>query len=109
MFSTVRTILYSLIVLSSVLLHSAVTYGKPIQEDIRIDVPLDGQVQVENRFGNVSVEVWGNKYVSVSATVDGSSLRFGRPPIVIDNRGKLLSISAVQSPVNPVTAIHLAL
>jgi Ca-activated chloride channel homolog len=104
-----RTILYSLIVLSSDLLSPTVTYSKPIQEDIRIDVPLDAQVQVENRFGNVSVEVWGNKYVSVSASVEGSSLRFGRPPIVIDNRGKLLSISAVQSPVNPVTAIHLAL
>ncbi len=104
-----RAILYRLIVLSSVLLSPTVTSSKPIQEDIRIDVSLDAQVQVENRFGNVSIEVWGNKYVSVSASVEGSSLRFGRPPIVIDNRGKLLSISAVQSPGNPVTAIHLTL
>ena len=109
MFSTVRTVLYSLIVLPSVLLSPTLTNSKPIQEDVRIDVAVDAHVQVENRFGNVSVEVWGNKYVSVSASVEGSSLRFGRPPIVIDNRGKLLSISAVQSPVNPVTAIHLAL
>jgi VWFA-related protein len=108
-YPSVRTILYSLIVLSGVLLSPTVTYSKPIQEDIRIDVSLDAQVQVENRFGNVSLEVWNNKYVSVSASVEGSSLRFSRPPIIIDNRGKLLSISAVQSPVNPVTAIHLTL
>src|SRR6266851_1547901 len=107
MFSKVRRLLYSLIILSSVAFSPTLSFGKLIDDDIRIDLPLDAHVRVENLFGNVSAEVWSNKYVSVSATVEGSSLRFKRSPIVIDNRGKLLSISVVRTPLDPVAAIHL--
>jgi len=107
MFSKVRRLLYSLIILSSIIFSPGLSFGKLIEDDIRIELPPDGHVRVENRFGNVSAEVWSNKYVSVSATVEGSSLRSKRSPIVIDNRGKLLSISVVRTPPDPVAAIHL--
>ena len=77
-------------------------------DEIRIDVPADGQITVRNDFGNVAVEVWTNSYVAVSATIEGSA-RFTRSPIVIDNRGKLLVISVVRRPPDPVVAIHLKL
>jgi VWFA-related protein len=77
-------------------------------DEIRIDVPADGQITVRNDFGSVSVELWDNSYVAVSATFDGSA-RFSRSPIVIDNRGKLLAISVVRRPIDPSVGIHLQL
>lgn len=77
-------------------------------DEIRIDVPADAQITVRNDFGGVSVEVWNNNYVAVSATIEGAA-RFSRSPIVIDNRGKLLAISVVRRPIDPVAAIHLRL
>lgn len=77
-------------------------------DEIRIDVPANVRIKVRNDFGNVSVAVWGNNYVAVSAEVEGS-VTFTRSPIIIDNRGSLLTISVVRRPVDPVAAIHLKL
>ena len=77
-------------------------------DEIRIEVPADAQITVRNDFGNVSVEVWNNSYVAVSAAIEGSA-KFSRSPIVIDNRGKMLSISVVRRPIDPAVAIHLKL
>lgn len=77
-------------------------------DEIRIDVPADAQITVRNDFGNVSVEVWNNSYVAVSAAIEGSA-KFSRSPIVIDNRGKMLSISVVRRPLDPAVAIHIKL
>lgn len=77
-------------------------------DEIRIDVPADAQIAVRNDFGNVSVEAWNNSYVAVSADIEGST-KFTRSPIVIDNRGKQLSISVVRRPIDPAVAIHLKL
>ena len=75
-------------------------------DEIRIDVPADAQITVRNDFGNVAVEVWNNSYVAVSAAIEGSA-RFSRSPIVIDNRGKMLTISVVRRRIDPAVAIHL--
>src|SRR6476646_936766 len=77
-------------------------------DEIRIDIPATGKIKVRNDFGNVSVDVWNNSYVAVSATIEGA-VRFTRSPIVIDNRGALLTISVVRRPIDPVAAIHLKL
>jgi VWFA-related protein len=74
--------------------------------DIRIDVPPDGIVKIDNRFGNVSAEVWNNRFVSVSANVEGNA-RLSRSPILLDNRNSVLSISVVRSPLDPAVAVHL--
>lgn len=79
-----------------------------VEDEIRIDVPANAQIKVRNDFGNVSVDAWSNSYVAVSATIEGSA-RFTRSPVVIDNRGTLVSISVVRRPVDPVAAIHLHL
>ena len=107
MFAKVSRLLYGLI-LTAFLFFPTPSLGRPVAEDIRIDVPPDGQVRVENQFGNVSAEIWNNSYVSVSAAVEGDrSTRFTRSPIIIDNRDKRLSISVLRTPVDPAAQIHL--
>ena len=98
--------MWCLILLAALLFPS--TASVQSDDEIRIDVPADGQIKVRNDFGNVSVESWSNRYVAVSATVEGSA-KFTRSPLVIDNRGKLVMISVVRRPVDPVVAIHLRL
>jgi len=109
MFSKVRGLCSSLIILLSIFLYSdsilAINF-----DDIRIDVPPDGRVHVENRFGDVSAEVWDKPFVSVSAVVTGpTSSGLKRSPILIDNRGTYLSISAVRLPINSSAAIDLTI
>jgi VWFA-related protein len=78
------------------------------EDEIRIDLPAGGQLKVRNDFGNVTVELWSNNYVAVSAAIGGDgSARLTRSPIIIDNRASLLTISVVRRPLDPVVPIHL--
>ena len=79
-----------------------------MDDGIRFDLPVDGKVRVENSFGNVYAEVWANPFVSVSAAIAGG-MRLRRSPILIDNRGKLLAITVVNSKLDPVTAIDITI
>src|ERR1044071_9187348 len=77
-------------------------------DEIHIDLPAGGELRVRNDFGNVDAEVWRNNYVAVSASIGGDgSTRLTRSPIIIDNRGKLITISVVRRPIDPVVPIHL--
>jgi len=77
-------------------------------DEIRIDLPAGSELKVRNDFGNVDVEVWRNSYVAVSASIGGDgSTRLTRSPIIIDNRGKLITISVVRRPIDPVVPVHL--
>ena len=82
--------------------------GHSIQtaSDIRIDVPPDGLVRIENRFGSVSTEVWTNPFVSVSASVEGNA-QLRRSPILLDNRNSVLTISVVRTPLDQAVAVNL--
>ncbi|HSD45827.1 MAG TPA: VWA domain-containing protein, partial [Pyrinomonadaceae bacterium] len=102
-----REMMWALIFLAALLFPgSALAVNS--QDEIRIDVPANGQIKVQNDFGNVSVELWENSYAAVSASIEGSA-KFSRSPIVIENRGGRLLISIVRRPVDPVAAIHLLL
>ena len=77
-------------------------------DEIRIDLPANGQLNVRNDYGDVTAEFWSNSHVAVSAAVGGDgSTRLTRSPILIDNRGTLITISVVRRPVDPVVPIHL--
>src|SRR6185436_5858965 len=77
-------------------------------DEIRIDLPAGGQLKVRNDFGNINVEVWNNTQVAVSAVIGGDgSQRLSRSPIIIDNRGSVLTISVVRRPIDPIVPIHL--
>ena len=110
MFSKVRRLCFCLMILPGLFLFSNSSLSNHLDDDIRIDIPARGRVRVENRFGDVSAEVWDKPYVSVSAVVTSSTqATLTRSPIVIDNRGNYLSISASRIPVNAIAAIDLTL
>src|SRR6185369_1109626 len=103
MFLKVQKALLGLIVLVA---FSPVTAHA--DDEIRIDFPAGSELKVRNDFGNVSAEVWQNNYVAVSATIGGDgTTRLTRSPILIDNRGKVITISVVRRPIDPVVPIHL--
>src|SRR5215203_3705360 len=103
MFLKVQTALFGLIFLAC---FSPTTAHA--DDEIRIDLPAGAQLKVRNDFGNVSAEVWANSYLAVSAVVGGDGARtLSRSPIIIDNRGSLLTISVVRRPQDPIVPIHL--
>lgn len=76
-------------------------------QGIRIDVPADARVRIENQFGAIVASVWKEKYVTVAATIEGGGTSFTRSPIVIENKTQLLLISVVRRPIDPQVAIRL--
>ncbi|MBC8032472.1 MAG: VWA domain-containing protein [Pyrinomonadaceae bacterium] len=83
------------------------TPSNSVYQGVQIDAPAGGQIRIENQYGEVRIEVWKEKYVSVSAFFDpGAS--FVRSPVVIENRLRLLAISVVRRRNDPVAAIELA-
>lgn len=77
-------------------------------DEIRIDLPAGGQLKVRNDYGDVTAEVWSNTHVAVSAIIGGDgSVRLTRSPIIIDNRGSVITISVVRRPIDPAVPIHL--
>lgn len=103
MFSKVQKALLGLLFLAA--FSPTTVYA---DDEIRIDLPAGGQLKVRNDFGNINAEVWNNSYVAVSANIGGDgSRRFSRSPIIIDNRGSLLTISVVRRPIDPVVPVHL--
>ena len=75
-------------------------------DEIRIEVPPGSELRVRNDFGNVSIEQWDQNYAAVSATIEGS-VALTRSPIVVDNRGKIITISVVRRPIDPAVTVHL--
>lgn len=77
-------------------------------DEIRIELPPGTELKVRNDYGNLSVEQWDQNYAAVSYTTDGSA-RLTRSPILINNQGKLVTVSVVRRPIDPVIAVHLKL
>lgn len=95
-------------ILLAALLFPTTALGAYVDEAIRIELPPGGQLRVRNDFGNVSIEFWNENYATVSASVDGP-ITLNRWPVVIENQGKLVSISVKRRPIDPAMAINLKL
>ena len=103
MFSKVQKAVLGLIFLAA--FSPSTAYA---DDEIRIDFPAGGQLKIRNDFGDVTAEVWSNNHVAVSAAIGGDgSTRLTRSPIIIDNRGSLVTISVVRRPLDPIVPIHL--
>jgi len=109
MFLRVRHLIFASFALALVLttLNLATSPSSASDDGIRIDVPPSARVRIENQFGQVSAEVWSEKFVSVSATIEGTGASFTRSPVVIENRKQLLLISVLRKPVDPQVGIRL--
>jgi VWFA-related protein len=78
-----------------------------IDEGVRADLPLGGRLRIENRRGSVSVEVWNERYVSLTATVEGKTP--GRSPVVIQRTEELLTIGVPRAESEMATRVDLVL
>jgi Ca-activated chloride channel homolog len=99
---------WTIIVLLAVSVLARVTPALSADDGLRIDIAPDAQVALTNQFGSITVEIWQENYVLLSAIFpDGRKSE--RSPIVIDNRTQQLTISVVRRPVDPVTVVDLVL
>jgi VWFA-related protein len=98
----------SRLILVAALLFPTTAPGAYVDDAIRIELPPGGQLRVRNDFGNVSVELWNETFATVSASVEGA-VPLTRSPIIIDNRGKLVTISVVRRPIDPAVPVHIRL
>ncbi|HEX5966003.1 MAG TPA: VWA domain-containing protein [Pyrinomonadaceae bacterium] len=94
------------LILAALLFPTTVS-GAPFDE-IRIELPPGSQLKVRNDYGNLDVEQWDQTYAAVSYTIEGSAT-LTRSPILINNQGKLVTISVVRRPTDPRVAVHLKL
>lgn len=73
---------------------------------LRIEVPADSSVRIENQFGDITTEVWSEQFVSVSTEVE-NGMALKRSPVVIENKPKQLAVSIVRRVTDPALAINL--
>ncbi|HEV7374213.1 MAG TPA: VWA domain-containing protein [Pyrinomonadaceae bacterium] len=78
-----------------------------LDEGMRADLPLGGRLRVENKRGSVSVEVWNEKYVSITATVEGKTPN--RSPVIIERTEQLLTISITNQITGTPARVDLSL
>jgi VWFA-related protein len=69
--------------------------GAAIDDGVRADLPTGGELRIENRRGSVSVEVWNERHVSVTAKVEGKLP--ARSPVLIQRTESLLNIGVVRA------------
>ncbi len=73
---------------------------------MRVDLPANNALRIENWRGGVRIEVWDERNVSIEATVDGAPPKTS--PVIIRRTGKLLSINvARQKPGTPPKRVDL--
>jgi VWFA-related protein len=77
-------------------------------EGVQIELPASGRIRIENQFGGVAAEVWKEKYVSVSAMIEGPK-SFARSPVVVDNTNQLLGIRIIRRPTEPIAGVRVTI
>lgn len=75
-------------------------------DGVQVELPTGEHLRIENQYGEVTVEVWQEKYLSVSTRVEAATT-FTRSPVVIDNRNQLLGIRVVRRAGDPAATINL--
>jgi VWFA-related protein len=82
-------------------------HAQTADEGIRADLPLGGELRVENRRGDITVEVWSEKHVSISVTVEGATPR--RSPVLIQRTEALLTVGVVRAAAGNTQRVDLRL
>ncbi len=86
------------ILLIALLLLGAPLGRSAMVAEIRVELPANGQLRVENQFGNVNLRVGRDKHILVSVYREGEGLPPPpkSSPVVIETKRDLLLISVVQ-------------
>jgi len=107
-FRHTKTSLYILTaVLLALLSDPHVVSSTVTDEGIRADLPLGGVLRVENRRGGIRVEVWGEKHVSVTASIEGTTPK--RSPVIIERTDLSLSIGVIRQEAGKTARVDLIL
>lgn len=81
--------------------------------DVRADLPLGGELRVENVRGGISVEVWNEKFVSVTAIIENANSKTASrfSPVRIARTDELLTINVARAApsVANTTRVNLSL
>jgi len=100
--------------LSSVFVVACATLFAPqavlahsVDDGIRADLPENNVLRVENPRGNVSVEVWSERYVSVATVVKGEKPKGA--PVSIQRTDDALTISVSPQAIGMLTRVDLTL
>ncbi|HYO90101.1 MAG TPA: VWA domain-containing protein [Pyrinomonadaceae bacterium] len=109
LFGSSFRVLTSALLLAALLCLSVPGFRVAAQGDegVRADLPLGGELKIENRRGDIFVEVWQEKHVSVSATVEGVTPR--RSPVIIQRTEALLTIGVVRAVAGKTQRVDLHL
>jgi len=68
----------------------------PTPEGLRLELPANGNLRIENLRGGVIVELWPESYISLDAITDSGQQ--SRSPAVISRTDSLLSIRVARGP-----------
>ena len=78
-----------------------------LAQDVRADLPANGSLRVENRRGAVTVEVWDEKYVSVSAAFEDKTPQSS--PVIIRRTEQLLNVLVASGATSAASSIRVNL
>lgn len=78
-----------------------------IAQDVHADLPANNSIRIENRRGNVTVEVWNEGNVSVIASFEGETPKSS--PVIIRNTKSLLNVLVASGATSSISAIRVNL
>lgn len=101
-----------MVLLVSLLFSFVSSQARPLrsqpEEGIHIDLPANGQLRVENQFGDINIHIGKERDVLVTAEIQNAASS-PRSPVVIETKQNLLSISVVRPATNQSALINLTL
>lgn len=95
----------SLLLLAAVAALGARRSVAVVDQGLRVEVALDSQLRIENRFGDVNLNVTKQKDVVIAAKISGVT-SLNQSPVVIEKKNGLLLIS-VRDARNPQVRVTL--
>lgn len=106
---SIRAFILAAAVLSLSLLPKTVTSENAAyqaQAGIHVDLPSNGQLRIENRFGDINVSVGKERDVLISLEVIGS-VRSVSSPVVVETSPNLLSIRVADNKLSAADRVNL--
>ena len=99
--------LIPVVALLLLLLAPPITARSQTDHEVRADLPAGGELSVINPRGAITVEVWGEKHVSVMAAVKGE--KPNRAPVSIKRTDELLAVNVSPLDIGMLTRVDLTL
>ncbi|MDQ3908357.1 MAG: hypothetical protein M3268_08420, partial [Acidobacteriota bacterium] len=67
---------------------------RPNDNAVALDLPASGEVRIENQRGGVTLEVWGEDYLSVAYVPEGAARAGDQPsPVRLERADNVLSVT----------------